>query len=711
MRLSALLLALAASCTLLHAKTERTYYTEEKLAGAREKIEKYDWARGQLDGAKSSCEWLLEMSDQELWDFVPPPEALRALNVSFGRGCPVHGKEVFRKGGHYPWIMSRERPFKVKCPAGGEEYPSNDYEPWNLESLSDEPERGEPIVDKGAGWVDEAGNRYFFVAHYIFRQRWQNDVLPAVRSLGQAYLLGDRKRSHGEPIYAHKCAVLMARLAQVYEGFDYPTQAYHNGRWPAGINGRILDYIWSTGITSNFALAYDAIYPALDEDADLLSFLQEKGIADPRAHIETKMLQVMARDIMRGFVRGNMGMHQRALANLAIVLDNHDAEAGPTSEEMRDWIMTGPGDVEYVLWNGFYRDGHGGESSPGYSSGWCVNFYQIAELLPELGVDIWSNPKLKKMADIGVDLAVTGELCPSIGDAGSILGAGRVGWSNALQGLAFRHYHDPRHAKVLSILGARTEDLWEKAIDDEVAEVVAAEGTDLGLKTRNLGGYGLAILESGERSSRRGVSMYYGHAGGGHGHRDRLTIEMIAHGRPMLTDMGYPAHWGAKAGYWTTNTISHYCVLVDRSWHQTMFPGHLNTLAASPAVQLMDASAEEVTYPGKTSLYRRTSALIDVSPERSYLLDIFRVRGGKQHDWSFHGPPFPEFSVSGAEPGPVQARGRGRAGGGPALRGPLPGGLGGVLRRLRADAQAGRRDHHQGAADSSGEGQGLPARV
>ncbi len=58
---------------------------------------------------------------------------------------------------------------------------------------------------------------------------------------------------------------------------------------------------------------------------------------------------------------------------------------------MRDWIKRG-GEVEYLLWNGFYRDGHGGESSPSYSAGWCVNFYTIARLLPKLGVEIWEPP-------------------------------------------------------------------------------------------------------------------------------------------------------------------------------------------------------------------------------------------------------------------------------------------------------------------------------
>ncbi len=634
------------------AKQGRTFYTEETMARVRAKIAKYDWAKAQPASAKGACEWVLKMSDQELWDFVPPPEQARALNVSFGQGCPVHGKEVFRRGGHYPWIMSRDKPFKVKCPVGGEEYPSNDFEPWNLEGTKGQPESGPGFVDRGLGWVDDHGKRYWFVGYYIFWQRWQRDIMPAVRSLAQAYLLT------GEPVYAHKCAVLLARIAGDYERFDYPTQAYHNGRWPAGISGRILDHIWETGVITRFAQAYDAIYPALSADKELLAFLQGKGITDPRRHIETKMLNVMAGDIMRGFVRGNMGMHQRALATVAIVLDNDDPDRGPTTAQMRDWIMSGGGDVEYVLWNGFYRDGHGGESSPGYSSGWCVNFYQIAELLPRLGVDIWSNPKVKKMADIGIDLTIAGEFAPSIGDCGSILGAKRIGWSKVLQGPAFEHYKEPRYAKVLSIMGAKAEDLWEHYFDEEkVQQVVSKEGTDLGLKTRNLGGYGLAVLESGEAASRRGVCMYYGHAGGGHGHRDRLTIEMFAYGRPMLTDMGYPAHWLPKNSYWTSNTISHYCVVVDEAAQKTVFPGYLNTLASCPGVQLMDASAEKVAYPGTTSVYRRTSALIDLSPENSYLLDIFRVRGGRQHDWSFHGPPFPEFSVAGAEPGPMQEKG------------------------------------------------------
>lgn len=639
------------SGTLAYGKEGRTYYDESLMARVRAKIEKHDWARRHVGGAKRSCEWLVKMSDEELWNFVPPPEQVRAINVCIAHDCPICGDEITRKAGHYPWVMRRDRPFKVECPVCKNVFPSNDFEPWNVEGLNGKPESGPGYVDKGIGWLDTDGRRYYFVPYYIFWQRWVRDVLGGLSTLSSAYLLTE------DPVYAHKCAIMMAKIASEYERFDYANQAYHEGK--KNIPGRISDRIWSTGNNSTIALAYDGIYPALADDKELLAFLKAKGLGDPRALIEDKMLYVMAKDVMRGFVAGNMGAHQKTLCHLAIVLGNDDPAKGPTTKDMREWLMSGPGRVEDLLWNGFWREGLGGESSPSYSSGWCNSFYTIADLLPKLGVEIWDNPKLKKMADIGIDLTVAGEFCPSIGDCGSARGTKRIGWSAHLQGRAFSHYKDPRHAKLLKLMNASSRNLWDDVFDEEqVAKVVAEHGTDLGLKTRNLGGYGLAVLESGRGQNRRGVTMYYGDANGGHGHKDRLNIEMFAYGRPMMTDDGYPTPFTRPNFYdWRgANTYKHYCVMIDEAPHRNRNAGDLNTLASAPQVQLMDASAEAV-YAGLASLYRRTTALIDISEERSYLLDIFRVRGGSQHDWCFHGPPFPEFSMTGGELGPVQKKG------------------------------------------------------
>ncbi|MFO7946934.1 MAG: heparinase II/III family protein, partial [Armatimonadota bacterium] len=633
-----------------HGKSGRTFYDDERLARALEKVEKHDWARAKADAIANSCDWLADKSDEDLWNFVPPPGQMRAINVCFGHGCPEHGEKIFREGGHYPWIINRDEPFKVKCPVGGETYPSNDFEPWNSDSNQEEPHSGHPIVDTGSGWVDEEGNRYFFVAYWTFWQRWRSDILGGLSSLSEAYMLT------GEKKYGHAAAILLARIAGYYSDFHYSEQAYHSGRYD--IHGRICDRIWENGTIGKLTQAYDGVFPIFDEDEKLRAFLKEKGIEDPVRHMDLEMLNVMADDLMRGFIRGNTGMYQRSLARVAIVLDNDDPDYGPTTEDMREWIMTGSGDMEYLLWNGFYRDGHGGESSPSYSCGWCKNFYLTADLLPKLGVNIWDEPKVKKMADIGLDLAVNGEWTPSIGDCGNIFSHGRVCWSPELQGRGFDHYKDSRHAAALKEMNPNTETLWDPLYDAQELEAFLEENDpQLTFGTRNVGGYGLAILESGEEPTERGLSMYYGFAGGGHGHYDRLTIEMHAFDQPILTEMGYPAHWGHKANYWSKNTPSHYCVLVDQHRQESMGRGYLNTLASLPGLQLADAEASHSAYPSCTSMYRRTIALVDIDPDRSYALDIFRVRGGRQHDYSFHGPPFPDFAVSGFQPGPKQEKG------------------------------------------------------
>jgi len=130
-------LELIAMCAILtcdgaDAKDGRTYYDAELMARVRQKIEKHDWAKRQIESAKAASAWLIKMSDQELWDFIPPPEQIRAINVHIAHDCPVCGDEITRKAGHYPWIIKRNKPFKLQCPVCKNIFPSNDFQPWNV---------------------------------------------------------------------------------------------------------------------------------------------------------------------------------------------------------------------------------------------------------------------------------------------------------------------------------------------------------------------------------------------------------------------------------------------------------------------------------------------------------------------------------------------------------------------------------------------------
>ncbi len=193
------------------AKTARSYYDAETMERVRAKVEAFDWAQAQVEAAADAARWHLQFSDEELWQFVPPPEQIRAINVHIGHDCPICGDEITRRAGHYPWEMDRDRPFKLTCPVCGTTFPDNDFEPWNTEGLEGEPERAQgpdgPVIDRGLGWVGPDGLRYWFVPYYIFWQRWVKDIIGGMETLGQAYLLT------GDPRYGHACAVMMARVA------------------------------------------------------------------------------------------------------------------------------------------------------------------------------------------------------------------------------------------------------------------------------------------------------------------------------------------------------------------------------------------------------------------------------------------------------------------------------------------------------------------
>jgi len=631
---------LALCCGGVAAKSGRTLHTDQQVAA----LGSDPASAANISSLRAACDYLLRMSDEELWEFVPPPDLPRALNVHFGVDCPVHGAEVFKAGGHYPWLLDPSRPFKVTCPVGGESYPTNDFAAYYKAGRRDKLDTTQPYVDDGYGWVNDKGERFWFVGYYVFWQRWRNEVIPGISNLARLYLLT------ADPAVAHKACIMLARLAQVYPDMDYRAQAYHNGRWPAGIGGKILDYVWENSTARAFAAAVDDLWPALApaDDPALAAWLRDRGIENLQRYALARLVNEAEKAVIEGNIRGNM-IFQETLLHCALVHDNHDPAQGVTTGQALDWIMWGGGEMGTMLANGVTRDGAGCESSPGYNGMWMTSFYSLADKLTPFGVDLFAfgGGKLKKMVDYYLDITVAAKYMPSIGDInGTTTPQARI-WDTGIFRRAFDIYRDRRHARALIQLGTPAKELYPDASEDELKRI-EAPAPDLGLVTRSLGGYGLAVLESGAADNRRAVAMYYGSQGAWHGHKDRLNLEYVAHDRTYMMEMGYPAHWGDKADEWTMGTASHYVVLVDEEGQRGKPAGELHALADSPMVKLMDASAERV-YPGIASLYRRAVAMIDVGRRDSYLVDVFRVRGGSQHDYDFHGLPDGKLSLDGVE--------------------------------------------------------------
>jgi hypothetical protein len=126
----------------------------------------------------------------------------------------------------------------------------------------------------------------------------------------------------------------------------------------------------------------------------------------------------------------------------------------------------------------------------------------------------------------------------------------------------------------------------------------------------------------------------------GHGHPDSLNLGLVSHGVDLLPDIGYPdfaTRDYAKRNDWTSNTISHNTVVVDGKRQQPIWGGRTRIYKRLPQLGLGLMEFGSQAY-AQASLYRRTVAVIRRPDGGAYCWDIFRVRGGREHLQSWHGP-------------------------------------------------------------------------
>lgn len=194
-----------------------------------------------------------------------------------------------------------------------------------------------------------------------------------------------------------------------------------------------------------------------------------------------------------------------------------------------------------------------------------------------------------------------------------------------------------------------------------------------------LGAAGLAKLGS------KGMSAFLKFSGTrGHEHQDALNLIWFAAGREVFGETGYQALPGSDSSrWWHTIAASHNTVAVNEMSHfqnelpqfqikgpQVPNPGtdgmyHSNPPispnpsekvvaalpkaaryrnqgrlliwdATSPEAQAMEAEQQNA-YPGLTSLFRRTIVMVPLETGEGYLIDIFRIKGGKTHDYFLRG--------------------------------------------------------------------------
>ncbi|MBP3633650.1 MAG: pilus assembly protein N-terminal domain-containing protein, partial [Oscillospiraceae bacterium] len=615
------------------------------------------------------------------------------------RYCKVNLRNIY--GHYPWKVDVINNPWKVTCPVCDRDFPSNDFESYYRSGLDTRgyfhPENADPqylvnelYPEMGEGWGVDDGWGYkgadsapTYIAHYLhnvfrplgdFAPHSMFDVLNALRD---AYLYtGDEK-------YGNAGAILLSRMADIYPEYDlniYPTAEWANADGGAGM-GKIVGYVWEADfIAPSMAKGSDAFWDCMDNE-EVLEFL--RGYSDfmgvtpeevtpqyLRDKIDNNILLEIKRGCETAQIVGNFGMHQAAMAAAAVSLDRM-----PESKEMIEWIFreeilagTGRdasnagGDIWRYITNQVDRDGLGDEVSYLYNSLLPNDILDCAQILAGYdkveSADLWQNQKFVNFCWSIFKLNVCGNLMTQVGEAGSSVQAQGFFVNHDTMLAAFVHTKDPDIGKAIYAANGNSVDGLhadiftkdpESGIRSEIARIIEQEGPWNMSMSDMLPGFGIAILREGpevfhgtEINGKEFFDywLYFGRtAGAGHEKSDALHIDMEAFGLNLSGNMGYPLNVTGSdpmREQWIRNTASHNTVVVDgHAQSELTWGGEPRHFADNGRVKVMDADATNA-YP-ETDVYRRTVVAVDNGDGVHYAVDFFRILGGSEHVYSFHG--------------------------------------------------------------------------
>ena len=619
-------------------------------------------------GREASEQWL-NFTDDEIWSIQPDTTIPRWHWVNLANGCPVHGKEIYRRGAFYPWRDENDKPirsygyasvpyaWKIKCPVGGELYPSNDF-------ANDDFTSGEfPDDGIGGGYIAPDGKHYGLIAE--ISQAYSHKMLAVAPRCADGYL------RTGDIRYVHKALVAFSRLAVEYSYLA--TMTHHRHRNSAGQVRRLGQSTFAEGpfVTGGgygvycidqppyqmrHAEAYDKIFPAIDQDEKIIPYLQSKGYADIKTHedvrrfIEENLFAVWMQGAMDGTTDSNEPYPQMGLVRMAEVLNYK------RGNEFMDWLYDDPrGMMRSFVTNAFYRDGAPYESTGGYNGMHVTAMGPIVEgvehlrqLRPEVYPDdkypnLTKSRRYHSVFDFSMNTVNIDRTYPRVGDSGSwpkFSKRSRRVWQNGgvpAYEHAYKIFKDPKFAWALASTAG-----WQPSLEfpytREEIEAAAAEWPDDWNDPSCLqDGYGLAMLRSGEGINKRSLWMMYGRARG-HTHEDMLHMGLDAYQSEILGHMGYPRNWNYWYRHWMTQIQARQMPIVNMTATAQLFadagPVHIaEALAQGFSDKVRSGEGYQIS---EDNWQRRMLAIVDVSDDQFYCLDLYRIYGGEEHWWTFH---------------------------------------------------------------------------
>ncbi|MCK5802877.1 MAG: heparinase II/III family protein, partial [Lentisphaeria bacterium] len=473
-------------------------------------------------------------------------------------------------------------PRQIRCRGCGEVYPNNEKYPDDTFIEVDAP-GGEK--HRFHYWARKDGYRTWFRAHAGYWAReWLQD---------QCQYLGELYAATGEDPYAVRAAAILSRFAEVYPGwatiFDYPFRQklihpYTVTCIPGMRDYRSSRWTWWAymDIRSELARGYD-------------------GIRDWPGWKDGQREQIK-RDLVVPLVDFVLGIDE-SYSNMSMGMWQSAIDSGRAFDEPR-WVHEAIRRLEHLLKTRFLYDGHWRETSDSYAAQTQGGLQVVME-----AIDAYSDPPGYKDAVDGrrFDNVVARELVPGYNLAEWTVGAVR--------------FPDNRLIPVndtWAVHGKTSH--FRRAVSREKMEPVL------------LPGVGLAVMGGGAGEHQLHAYLNYT-KGIGHKQLDALSIGLFAFGKELFPDIGYT--WSNYHVHWTNRMMSHNTVVVngvDCGYDAKHTAYRLREFATN-GKDFHYSSVDADTYPGVASRYRRTLVVVGEDSRDCYLIDIFEVRGGHQHDY------------------------------------------------------------------------------
>ncbi|WP_207592796.1 hypothetical protein [Halomontanus rarus] len=524
-------------------KTRPTVWTEEDRANARQNVEKFDWAKAHRDQVVRNADLILDAYDLEgLWRLVPGPTLPRSTSPPDSPA--IDGYE--HTFGNFHYAPHPDYHWKTVVEGtDGEEYrlPSNDFAAYRESGRDDRgffdaeladddllvneeyPDLPDDWgVDDGSGFVDDEGVLgsegawYNPISQYNY---WRAiyGVRQMLMELGHAYMFTEERR------YARAGAVMLDRIADVY---------------PEGT--LTWNRIFEASSIRAILRSYDAVFPGMDGDDELVAFLDGKteefpelgrkdSIGQIRRNIEAGLIHRILPYVRDYEIRGNFGMHQAALAVSAVVADDPEGYTAETIDfTFRPGTLTGDGRVTGGDIFGFLvgspqsgymvdEEGYPSESSVHYNTTQQSSLEEALSVLRGYdgyeGADLYRNPKFKGMLDSHWQLTF-GQYIPQIanthgvGNPKAVAGAtpknDRVIQDPDFALTGFDEYGKPELAQWAYMLNGLTTDGLEmgifhpkpEGIREDVEAVIEERGAYPISTSNQQPAYGFTALRDGE---------------------------------------------------------------------------------------------------------------------------------------------------------------------------------------------------------------------